>query len=86
MKNGGTYVSIAWALPAPDKAAEANITATGLLVHPDAHTLTKLAEWVDKGAVTPTLERVFPLAHAKQAHELGETDHTLGKIVLDCLA
>ncbi len=85
MKNGGTYVSIAWALPAADKAAEANITATGLLVHPDAHALTQLAQWVDKGDVTPMLERVFPLAHAKQAHELGETGHTLGKIVLDCL-
>ena len=86
MKNGGTYVSIAWALPDADKAAQANITATGLLVHPDAPTLTQLAQWVDKGNVTPVLERVFPLAHAKQAHELGEAGHTLGKIVLDCLA
>ncbi len=86
MKNGGTYVSIAWALPAAEQAAKANITATGLLVHPDAHALTELAQWVDKGTITPVLERVFPLAHTKQAHELGETGHTLGKIVLDCLS
>ena len=51
-----------------------------------AHALTELAQQVDKGNVTPVLERVFPLAHTRQAHELGEAGHTLGKIVLDCLA
>ena len=50
------------------------------------HALTELAQWVDKGTITPVLEHVFPLAHMKQAHELDETGHTLGKIVLDCLS
>ncbi len=83
MKRGATYVSIAWALPSAEQIADAGITAQGMLVHPDAHTLVELAHWVEKGLVTPVIERVFPLEHAAQAHELGEQGHVCGKIVLD---
>lgn len=86
MKPGAAYVSIAWALPSAEQIAAAKITAQGMLVHPDGQTLTELAHWVERGLVTPVIERVFPLEHAAQAHELGEQGHVRGKIVLDTFA
>lgn len=86
MKPGGTYVSIAWALPSPEQAANASITAQGMLVHPDAQALAELARWVDRDLLTPVVEHVFPLANVQQAHQLGEEGHVRGKLVLDCLS
>lgn len=83
MKPGGTYVSIAWSIPSAEQVAQLGITAQGMLVHPDAPALLKLAQWVDRGLVTPVIEQEFPLAKAQQAHQLGEQGHVRGKIVLN---
>jgi NADPH:quinone reductase-like Zn-dependent oxidoreductase len=86
MKAGATYISIAWSLPSPEQIAHSNITAQGLLVHPDGKTLVELAGPIDKGLLTPIIEEVFPLAQTQQAHRLGEAGHVRGKLVLDTLA
>ena len=83
MKRGGKYISIAWALPSPEQAAAAGITAQGMLVHPDASNLSTLAQWVDNDLLSPVVEHIFPLRDAQQAHQLGEEGHVRGKIVLD---
>ena len=85
MRQGGIYVSIAWALPSAEQASAAGIKAQGMLVHPDVPTLIELARWVDKGLVTSFVEHVFPLEQAAQAHQLGEQGHVRGKLVLNCL-
>jgi NADPH2:quinone reductase len=85
MRPDGTYVSIAWALPSAEQAADAGITAQGMLVHPDAKTLTELARWIDRGLITPVVEHVFPLPQVRQAQLLGEEGHVRGKIVLDTI-
>jgi NADPH:quinone reductase-like Zn-dependent oxidoreductase len=51
-------------------------------VEPDRDQLLELAGLVDRGALRPTIDRVFPLADARAAfrHSLG--GHRRGKIVL----
>ena len=41
---------------------------------------------LDRGEVAPTVEVVLPLAEARRAHELIESGHTRGKIVLNTIA
>jgi NADPH:quinone reductase-like Zn-dependent oxidoreductase len=53
-----------------------------LLVEPDHAGLLALTDLVEKGLLTVTIDTVFPLADAAKAHELGESGHTTGKIVL----
>ncbi|MFH5843403.1 NADP-dependent oxidoreductase [Haladaptatus sp. CMAA 1909] len=48
----------------------------------DREWLDEITEVLDDGTVAPTLDTVFPLAEAQQAHELSEEGHVRGKIVL----
>jgi NADPH:quinone reductase-like Zn-dependent oxidoreductase len=52
------------------------------LVEPDYAGLESLAALVDTGQLRVEVDTVFPLAEAAQAHALGETGRTRGKIVL----
>ena len=42
----------------------------------------ELATLVDSGKIKPMVETVMPLSEARHAHELNETGHARGKIVL----
>ena len=44
--------------------------------------LTRSRNCVDSGKIKPVVEKVLPLSEARQAHELNETGHGRGKIVL----
>ncbi|WP_345779748.1 NADP-dependent oxidoreductase [Haloplanus halobius] len=44
--------------------------------------LTTISELIDAGEVRPTISAEFPLENAAQAHEVGETEHVRGKLVL----
>jgi len=44
--------------------------------------LTTISELIDAGAVRPTISAEFPLENAAHAHEVGETEHVQGKLVL----
>ncbi|MDL0134017.1 NADP-dependent oxidoreductase [Halobacterium salinarum] len=44
--------------------------------------LTNISELIDTGEVRPTISAEFPLENAAQAHEVGETEHVQGKLVL----
>jgi NADPH:quinone reductase-like Zn-dependent oxidoreductase len=57
-----------------------------MLVEPDHAALAALARLVDKGELQPHVAATFPLKEAARAHELGETNHTTGKIVLTVAA
>ncbi|MFE7761420.1 zinc-binding dehydrogenase [Streptomyces sp. NPDC057438] len=41
-----------------------------------------IAALVEEGRLRPLVDTTFPLAEAAEAHALGETDRTTGKIVL----
>ncbi|WP_017586466.1 NADP-dependent oxidoreductase [Nocardiopsis ganjiahuensis] len=83
LRPGGTLVSL---LPLSgevlDRAAQRGVRATPLLVEADHAGMNAIADLVEKGALKAHVEAVFPLAEAAEAHALGETGRTTGKIVL----
>ncbi|MGW5018409.1 MULTISPECIES: NADP-dependent oxidoreductase [unclassified Streptomyces] len=64
-------------------AGQADVRTSPLLVEPDAAALTAVAGLVDSGAVRVEVERSFGLEQAGEAHRLGETNRTRGKLVLE---
>ena len=84
LRDGGVFIAV------PSGAgverlrdlAEERVRVTGILVEPDRAGLEAIAELVASGALRAQVERTFPLAHAAEAHELGETGRTQGKLVL----
>ncbi|MER7876329.1 NADP-dependent oxidoreductase [Streptomyces solisilvae] len=63
-------------------AAQAGVRTSPFLVEPDATALHTIAGLVDSGAVRVEVERTFALEEAAEAHRLGETNRTRGKLVL----
>jgi NADPH:quinone reductase-like Zn-dependent oxidoreductase len=83
LKPGGVLVSIAPASPAAaQKAAEANVKAIPMRVHPDGGQLREITALIEAGKVKTTIAATFPLAEAGRAQELSKEGHTRGKIVL----
>jgi len=85
LKPGGILVMIAGGPPSAEVqtlAADRGARVQGMLVHPDSAALKQIAALADAGVVKPMLDTVLPLAEARRAHELGETNRTRGKIVL----
>jgi NADPH:quinone reductase-like Zn-dependent oxidoreductase len=78
---GGILVTIANA--PPDEAARAHgVRAELLVMSPSSEQLSRIAELVAAGEVRVEISQVLPLAEVQQAHELSESGHTRGKIVL----
>ncbi|MEV0332544.1 NADP-dependent oxidoreductase [Nocardia sp. NPDC050717] len=63
-------------------AAEHGVRFAALLVEANHAGMTAIADLLAAGTVRPTIAGVFPLAEAAKAHALGETDRTLGKLVV----
>lgn len=80
--SGGILVSI---LGPPDenKAAEFGVRGVGVFVQPHAEQLTVIAGLIDNGQVNPVVTEVLPMADVAKAHEMSETEHVRGKIVLE---
>ena len=53
-----------------------------MLVEYDHQGMTAIADLVTEGRLRPVIAATFPLAEAAKAHELGETRHVAGKLVL----
>ncbi len=81
LKSGGILVSIVGP-PDEEKAAELGVRCAGVFVKPDARQLSEIAELIDKGQVKPVVTEVLPMAEVARAHEMSETEHVRGKIVL----
>ncbi|MFC7614969.1 NADP-dependent oxidoreductase [Actinokineospora soli] len=64
------------------RAAELGVRVSPFLVEPDHAGLAALTGLVEDGALRVHVEHVFPLADVAKAHEVGETNRTMGKIVL----
>ena len=84
LRDGGTLIT----LPSPDEVPPATESAprgirTGFtLVEPDSTGMRALADLAAQGKLRPVVETVLPLERAADAHRLGETGRTRGKIVL----
>jgi NADPH:quinone reductase-like Zn-dependent oxidoreductase len=84
LRRGGTHVS----LPRPTdpsvdvRARELGVSTGWTLVEPDRGGLIAISELVESGQLRVEVAAVFPLAEAAEAHRLGESNRTTGKIVL----
>jgi NADPH:quinone reductase-like Zn-dependent oxidoreductase len=86
LRPGGILICLASPFDPPEDvaadAAQRRIRVAAPLVEPDRLALTAIAALVQSGALRPFIDTVLPLAQARQAHELGESGRTTGKIVL----
>lgn len=84
LRPGGIVVALrAWDGAGLSAAAEEmGVRGVGLLVEADHAGMTALAEMAENGSLRPTIAGVFPLADAAKGHALGDTGHTVGKLVL----
>jgi len=81
LRKGGILVSIV-APPSADEAAKHGVRSTFFSAHSSSSQLSEIAKLVDAGKLKPIVETVLPLFDARRAHELSETGHARGKIVL----
>jgi NADPH:quinone reductase-like Zn-dependent oxidoreductase len=81
VREGGILVTIA-AMPPEEAAAERGIRTEVFSSSTDREQLARMAELVASGEVRPELTEVLPLSEVRRAHELSESGHTRGKIVL----
>jgi NADPH:quinone reductase-like Zn-dependent oxidoreductase len=82
LRSGGILVTIAG--PPPEQAAsERGARAELLIVSPTTEHLAQVAELVANGEVRVEIEETLPLADVQRAHELSESGHTRGKIILE---
>jgi NADPH:quinone reductase-like Zn-dependent oxidoreductase len=81
LNRGGILVSIV-GLPSEDEAANHGVRSAFVSAQGGSSLLAELATLVDSGKIRPMVETVMPLSEARHAHELNETGHARGKIVL----
>jgi len=81
LKKGGALFSIVQP-PSAEKAIELGVRAAFVASHPNGAQLTAIAEVIDSGNLKVVVNRILPLAEVRRAHELSQTGHTHGKIVL----
>lgn len=81
VREGGILVTIAGA-PPEEAARERGVRAELLVMSPASDQLARIAELVAAGDVQVEIAEVVPLTEVQQAHELSESGHTRGKIVL----
>jgi NADPH:quinone reductase-like Zn-dependent oxidoreductase len=81
LRAGGIIVTIAGP-PPEDAARERGARAELLIMSPDSDHLARIADLVAAGDVRVEIAEVLPLAEVARAHELNESGHTRGKIIL----
>jgi len=81
LREGGRLVSTLQP-PSETEAAQRHATGAIFMVEPSQPELTRIAQLIDGGKVSVLVQRTYPLAEARQAHEYLEHEHVRGKVVL----
>jgi NADPH:quinone reductase-like Zn-dependent oxidoreductase len=81
LKKSGILVSLVQA-PSENKAKEHGVHGIRLGAQANGRKLAEIAKIIDSGKVAPVIDRILPLSEARRAHELSQSGHTRGKIVL----
>jgi NADPH:quinone reductase-like Zn-dependent oxidoreductase len=68
--------------PSEAKAEALGVRAAFVAGHPSGDQLAEIAKVIDSGNLAPTIDRILPLSEARRAHQLSQSGHTHGKIVL----
>jgi NADPH:quinone reductase-like Zn-dependent oxidoreductase len=81
LKKGGALLSVVQP-PSAEKAKELGVRAAFVASHPNGAQLAEIAKIIDSGQLAPVIDRILPLSEVRHAHELSQSGHTRGKIVL----
>ncbi|HEX4627803.1 MAG TPA: NADP-dependent oxidoreductase [Gemmatimonadales bacterium] len=81
VRPGGTLVTITGG-SLEEEARERGVRAERLVMSPNAEQLGRIGELVAAGDVRVEIAEVLPLEQAPRAHELSESGHVRGKLVL----
>jgi len=81
LKKGGALISLVQS-PSEKKAKEHGVRGIMLGARPNGRELAEIAQIIDAGNLAPVIDRILPLSEARRAHELNQSGHTHGKIVL----
>jgi len=81
LKKGGALVSPVQP-PNQDEAKKRGVRGVYHITQPNAVELAQIAKLVDEGRLKASVETILPLSQARQAHEMSQTGHQRGKIVL----
>jgi NADPH:quinone reductase-like Zn-dependent oxidoreductase len=81
LKKGGNLVSLVQP-PSEEKAKELGVRAALLGAKPNGEQLAEIAKIIEAGKLAPVIDRILPLSEVRRAHELSQSGHTHGKIVL----
>ena len=82
LKRGGILVSII-SPPSPQKAAAHGVRQAYVFLEPKLTQLQEITALVDSGNLRCVVDTVLPLAEARQAHEISQSGHARGKIILN---
>jgi NADPH:quinone reductase-like Zn-dependent oxidoreductase len=82
LKKGGILVALIGPPPSEEDAKAHGVRASIIWGQMNSDQLTEIARLVDSGRVKPEIAAVFPLRDAAKAHQMSETEHVRGKIVL----
>ncbi|MEY2530408.1 MAG: hypothetical protein QOI96_493 [Verrucomicrobiota bacterium] len=81
LKKGGVLLSLVQP-PSEEKTEELGVLAAFVAGHPSGAQLAEIAKMIDSGKLAPIIDRILPLSEARRAHELSQSGHVRGKIVL----
>lgn len=81
LKPGGRYVSIVEKL-SEEEAKKHSITSSYVFVRPNGNQLTEIAKLIDQGKVKVPNIIELPFGEVVKSHEMSQTQHVNGKIVL----
>jgi NADPH:quinone reductase-like Zn-dependent oxidoreductase len=81
LKRGGIVVSTLGE-PSAEDLSKHGVRSAHVVAKSDSRQLKEIATLIDEGHVKPVVETALPLAEARRAHELSQSGHTRGKIVL----
>jgi NADPH:quinone reductase-like Zn-dependent oxidoreductase len=83
LRPGGVLVSLLpFGSEVAAEAAKLGVRTELMLVEHDHAGMTEIADLVTQGRLRPVIAATFGMAEAAKAHELGETRHVAGKLVL----
>jgi NADPH:quinone reductase-like Zn-dependent oxidoreductase len=81
LKQGGLLASVVQP-PDAEKAQRFGVRGAFVWSQPNGNELAEIAALIDSGNLKVVLDRILPLSEARRAHELSQSGHARGKIVL----
>jgi NADPH:quinone reductase-like Zn-dependent oxidoreductase len=81
LKKGGVLLSLVQP-PSVERAKALGVRAAFVAGHPSGAQLAEIAKLIDSGKLKLTIDRILPLSEVRRAHQLSQTGHARGKIVL----